>query len=143
MRAGRLFLISAATCLMLSDCTPLQDIELYNDSGEDIVVRGVAGAEHTVSIARGTSKSLDLLVIRIGQPKTLSINTPTGSWSYSHHQQAFGRIPPPLWHGRAFGARCAYARIDSHGRIYLLSPQAHGRAPESIEQPPGFPIKPQ
>ena len=107
---------------------PVMDIELYNDTGQDIVVSGIAGAEKTVSIPQRKSKPLDLLTIQQGQPEKLAVMTPTASWFYPHCQKLFGSVRAPFWKERAFNAQRAFGRIDSHGRIYMLLPPQDGQA---------------
>jgi len=84
-----LALLSVATPIVLTGCMPVMDIELYNDTGQDIVVSGIAGAEKTVSIPQRKSKPLDLLTIQQGQPEKLAVMTPTASWFYPHCQKLF------------------------------------------------------
>jgi hypothetical protein len=148
MRACVAFLL-LTTCSFLSGCMPIWDIELYNDTGHDIVVNGASRLEKAIIIPQGTSKPLDINAIESRQPEKVSIGSSTTSWSYPHLHQLFSslvRTPSGLWRERGFpfGAFRSFARIDSRGRIYMLSPPQNNGGPQLLaRQPAGFPLKPQ
>jgi hypothetical protein len=68
------------------------------------------------------------------------IRTSQNSWFYPQQKSAF---PPTSFYQQHTMLWRAFGRIDSRGRIYLLSPPRDGKAPHEIVQPSGFPLRPQ
>ena len=143
----RLALLSMAACGVLTGCMPLWQIELRNDTGEDIAVIGSAGPKDSIVVPRGSSKALDLAMGQDDYSERFSVKTSSTSWSYPRfHKLLHSLVRASLWQEQSFpfGVFRAFARIDTQGRIYLLSPPKGGSGPQLLTpQPAGFPLKPQ
>jgi hypothetical protein len=135
MHVLRAVIVLFAAGMLLSGCTPRQDIELYNDTGAAIIVTAFG---QSVSVAPHSSTRFAFILARDQHWESVSITRHGTRWTYP--QTVFARIPETFWHHEAFDARRAYVVVDSRGRIHLLSPATPtGPRPD---QPAGFPISP-
>ena len=132
MRASRVALLASAV-LLLNSCTPASLIDLYNDSGDTIVVTAL---DRTVSVTPHSSVQFDFVLARGQHWESVTVSRRGKMWHYP--QKLFGRIPWDSWQRGPFESRQAFLSVDSRGRIYLRS--ANG-AP--ISQPTGFPLLPE
>jgi hypothetical protein len=126
-----------AAVAMLGSCTPIYDVSLLNDTGTDITVIMPGGRAEQVRIARGTAAPIDILIAHAGQPEQFVVVSGPRRWHYSRYMDTFGIPGYSLREHRSFGAVRIHARIDSGGRVYLLSP-----TDSPVAQPAGFPIHP-
>jgi hypothetical protein len=67
-----------------------------------------------------------------------SVMTPNDSWTYFDYLRAFVAVPSSLREQHDFDRTRIHTRIDSRGRIYLLS-----KSNQPVAQTLGFPIIPQ
>ncbi len=128
---------SVAALMALTSCVPLYDVSLLNDTGSDITVIMLGGIPEQVHIPRGSAAPVDILVARAGQPEQFVVVSGSHRWPYSRYMDTFGVPGYSLREHRSFGAVRIHARIDSRGRVYLLSP-----TDLPVAQPTGFPITP-
>ena len=131
MRALRAALLAPGV-LLLSSCSPASLIDLYNDSGDTIVITAL---DHSVSVPPHSSTQFDFVLARDQHWESVTVSRRGKTWRYP--QKLFGRIPWESWQRGPFESRRAFVSVDSHGRIYLRSPSG---AP--ISQPAGFPLSP-
>jgi hypothetical protein len=129
---------SLAAVIMLGSCTPIYDVSLLNDTGTDITIVMPGGRPEPVHIARGTAAPVDILIAHAGQPEEFIVVSGSHRWRYSRYMDSFGAPGYSVREHRSFGAVRIHARIDSRGRVYLLSP-----ADSPVAQPKGFPLHPQ
>jgi hypothetical protein len=143
----RLALLSMTTLGLLTGCVPLWQVELYNDSGEEITVVDSVGPKNSIRIPRGGSKALDVAMGQDDYRERFTIKTTATSWSYpAFHKLLHSLVRAPLWQEQSFpfGVFRAFARVDAQGHVYLLSPPKGGHGPQLLTpQPAGFPLKPQ
>jgi hypothetical protein len=123
--------------MVLSSCVPLYDVSVLNDTGSDITVIMPVGRPEQIHIPRGAAVPVDLLVARAGQPEQFVVVCGSHRWRYSRYMDTFGVPGYPLREHRSLGAVRIHARIDSRGRVYLLSP-----TDSPVPQPAGFPLHP-
>ena len=131
------FLGSMAVVILLGSCTPIYDVSVLNDTGTDITVIMPGGRPEQVHIPRGTAAPVDILIAHAGQPEQFVVISGSRRWHYSRYMDTFGVPGYALREHRSFGAVRIHARIDSRGRVYLLSP-----TDSPVPQPAGFPIQP-
>ena len=128
-------LFSIATCLLLSGCTPAVYLNIYNATDFTLTI---AKAQFRPIITIPPHASADLpLSYQPGE--RVVINSARRSWTYSPRSL----FPPPSMYQQHTGVMRAFAKIDTHGQIYLLAPPAHGGSPRETPQPAGFPVRPQ
>jgi hypothetical protein len=128
-------LLSIATCLLLSSCTPAVYLNVYNAT-DSILTIAKAQFRPIVTIPPHASADLPLPY----QPgERVVISSARRSWTYLPRSL----FPPPSMYQQHTGVMRAFARIDAHGQIYLLAPPADGGSPRETPQPAGFPVKPQ
>jgi hypothetical protein len=119
---------------VLAGCSPADYVNLLNATGDQITVI-MDKSQRVVTIPTGVSADFSL-VFRQGDH--LIIRTSKRSWTYSPRSLF---APPSFLQSHTMVMR-AFARIDGHGHIYLLTPPRNNGAPREIEQPSGFPVKP-
>jgi len=78
-----------------------------------------------------------VLVLRPGYPNQFSISTRSHVWIYRHRLRLLGSVSRDYWEHGPFESQRLHVRVDSRGRIYLVSPSG---AP--VRQPAGFPVQP-
>ena len=135
MRLACLLLVSTA----VAGCSPVVDLELYNDTGREIFV-SVPAATEQLSIQPHTAQVVSLVVPRAGLARTFSVSSSAKSWMYPGYLRVFASVPFSLRERRSLGAQRIHAKVDSRGRIFLTSPKDSGVAVPT--QPPGFPMQP-
>ena len=128
-------LLSLATCLVLSGCSPAVYLNIYNATESTLTI-AKAQFRPTITIAPHASVDLPLSY----QPgERIIISGPHHTWTYSPRSL----FPPRSMYQEHTMVMRAFARIDTHGHVYLLSPPVDGGSPRDIPQPAGFPVKPQ
>jgi hypothetical protein len=132
MRTLRAALLAPAA-LLLSSCSPASLIDLYNDSGDTIVVTAL---DHSISVPPHSSTQFDFVLARGQHWESVTVTKRGKTWRYP--QRLFSRIPWESWQRGPFESRRAFVSVDSHGRIYLRSPSG-----ALISQPAGFPLSPE
>ncbi len=128
---------SVAAVLALGSCVPLYDVSLLNDTGRAITVIIPGARPEQIQIPRGAAAPIDILVARAGLPEQFVVVSGSHRWHYSRYMDTFGVPDYSLREHRSFGAVRIHARIDSRGRVYLLSP-----TDSRVAQPAGFPLDP-
>jgi hypothetical protein len=136
MRVSLVLAVSAC-CLLLNGCSPLVDAEFHNATGQPIIVTNVAQPEFHASIPSGASAPVDVLVLRSGHPEEFTIAVGGRIWIYRHHTIFLGSVGPEYGQHGPLESRRLHVRVDSGGKIYLLSPSGG-----PVNQPAGFPIHP-
>jgi len=137
MRVPFLPLAALAACALLSGCSPLVDAEVRNATGKPMVVTNLAQPAFHASIAPGGSASVDIFVMRAGYPAGLSVASGSRVWTCRTHSTILASVRRQYWEHGPLESRRLHVSVDSHGRIYLLSPSG-----ASLSQPVGFPIHP-
>jgi hypothetical protein len=122
----------------LSACSPIVDLELHNNAGQQITVE-IPGGGRT-SIAPNTAAIIDLVVPQGGFARQFAIVMRNTSYSYPGYMRAFADVPFSLREHRSFESQRIHAKVDSHGRILLSSPKRSDIVLPT--QPAGFPIEP-
>ena len=120
--------------LLLSGCVPADYLNLFNATGEEITVV-MDKSQRAITIAPGAA--VDFSPIHLPGERIV-IRTAKRSWHYSPDRLF---APPGFAQSHIMVIR-AFARIDSRGRIYLLSPPRNRGAPQETAQPSGFPVNP-
>ena len=136
MRAQFIAIAMAASCLVLSGCSPVVDAEFQNATDQPIVVTNRGDPAFHVAIPAGGSAALDIFVSRSPHRPDFSISSAGRVWLY--HSGSLTGLGWDYWQRRPFDAKRLHVSIDTRGRIYLLSPSG-----ASISQPHGFPIMPE
>ncbi len=132
------FVSSVVATVILTSCVPLYDVSLLNDSGSDITVVMPGGRPEEIRIPRGATAAADILIARDGHPEQFSVVSGSHRWHYSRYMHIFGMPGFDLREHRHFGAVRIHTRIDSRGRVWLLSP-----TDSPVPQPTGFPLRPE
>jgi hypothetical protein len=131
------FVGSVAAILVLGSCIPQYDVSLFNDTGSDIIAIMPGGRPEQFRIPLGASAPVGILFAHAGQPEQFIVVGGSHRWHYSRYMDTFGIPRYALREHRSFGAVRIHARVDSRGRVYLLSP-----TDSPVAQPTGFPIHP-
>jgi hypothetical protein len=128
-------LLAIAVSVLLSGCTPAVYLNIYNATNSMLTI---ARAEFRPVITIPPHASADLpLAYQRGE--RIIISGAHHSWTYSPPSL----FPPQSMYQQHMMVMRAFARIDSHGLIYLLLPPTNGGRPRDTSQPTGFPVKPQ
>jgi hypothetical protein len=135
MRAFFLLIGIAASCVVLSGCSPKVDAEFQNATGQPIVVTNRGEPAFHVAIPAGASAALDIFVSRSPHRPDFSVSSAGRVWVY--HSETLTRLGWDYWERRPLEAKRLHVSVDSRGRIYLLSTSG-----AFIAQPSGFPIHP-
>src|SRR4029077_6865943 len=130
-------LAALGTCVLLSGCSPLVDSEVHNAPGRLIVVTNLGQPAFHASIPPGGSAAVDIFVMRAGYPAGFSVASGSGVWIYRTHTRFLASVSRQYWQHGPFESQRLQIRVDSRGRIYLLSPSG-----AALSQPAGFPIHP-
>jgi hypothetical protein len=137
MRVAFVSLVALAACVVLCGCSPVVDAEFHNATGLPIIVTNVAQPTFHASIPPGGSAPVDVFVLRAGSPQEFTISAGRRLWVYRHRSIFLSSVGPGYWQLGPMDSRRVHVRVDSHGRIYLLSPPGG-----AVNQPSGFPIHP-
>jgi hypothetical protein len=133
----RVVALAAASCALLSGCSPVVDAEFHNVTGQPIVVTNLAQPAFHASIPAAGSAPVDIFVLRSGSPVGFTIATAGHVWIYRHHTRFLGSVSPHYWERGPFESKRLHVSVDSRGRIYLLSSSGG-----PVGQPAGFPVHP-
>jgi hypothetical protein len=130
-------LLSIATCLLLSGCTPAVYLNIYNATDATLTVVKPQ-FRHTLAIIIPPHEAADLPLTY--QPGTrVVIRDSRHTWTYSPRSL----FPPHSAYQEHTITMRAFSKIDSRGRVYLLAPPSDHGAPKEISQPAGFPVIPE
>jgi hypothetical protein len=135
MRPQFVAIAMTVPCLALSGCSPLVDAEFQNATGQSIIVINRGEPAFHVAIPAGSSAVLDIFVSRSPHRPEFSISSAGRVWLY--HSQSLTGLGWDYWERRPLESKRLHVSVDSHGRIYVLSPTG-----TTVAQPPGFPIHP-
>ena len=119
--------------LALASCTRGLDIELFNDTGTNLVVicYDTAGA--------ATSKDLPMHAsVRITGSEFV-VQSGSVKWRYT----LIGHSPPESLIDRTHFNALVNLQIESNGDVFILSPNVATRPLSLPTQPQGYPIHPQ
>jgi hypothetical protein len=136
MRAVFVAISLAASCVLLSGCSPVVDAEFQNATSQPIVVTNRGELAFQVTIPAGGSATLNIFVSRSPQRPDFSISSSGRVWLY--HSSSFSELGWVYWERRPVEGKRLHVSVDARGRIYLRSPSG-----ASVSQPRGFPILPE
>jgi hypothetical protein len=135
MRVVPGFVCLLGLAVMLHGCEPAVYVRLYNATGEQITLVSVRTRQ---SIRVAPNVSADFSPVYLSGERLL-IYTSKTSWTYSLRDL----FAPPSFMQHKFITARAYAKIDNHGRIYLLLPPSDHQSAQETVQPKGFPVTPE
>ena len=122
---------------LLSGCTPGVYLNIYNATNDTVTIVKPQ-FRRTITIAILPHQAADVPLSY--QPGSgIVIRDSRHTWTYSPESL----FPPQSAYQQYTMVMRAFAKIDAHGRIYLLAPPSEGGSPREIPQPSGFPVKPQ
>jgi hypothetical protein len=124
-----LLLLVLAT--LLCGCSPGIALNLYNATGETLTITNPP-LRLVTTIPPNTAADISIA-------DSVLVRSPHHTWTYS---VAVLRPPVSLFEKHTMLWR-AFGKIDARGHISLFAPPPDHGIPQSIPQPPGFPVKPQ
>jgi hypothetical protein len=117
--------------LLLSGCSPVLVMKLYNATGDTLTVTNPPFRK-AVTISAGTAAD-----VSIGTD--VLVRSSHYAWRYSQRLL----IPPQPFFEKHTMLYRLFGKIDRRGDIYLFAPPGDHGAPQQTAQPVGFPVKPQ
>ena len=131
MRTAIFNLLIFSLAILTTSCSPIWELEFWNDTGQEVVVIKIHGEKKTRYAAAVES------AVTVPTPSIFQILRAGDAWDYR-----LPPIPKDFWQRAPVNRIRAKLRINKDGEIYLLSPKAGRFYSDSIQQPAGFPLKP-
>jgi hypothetical protein len=131
----KIFIVFALVlaAVLITACTPLFEVELYNNTGENITVVAINSASNATTHIIKNGEAVEL-----GSPFKLEVQQADRIWQYD-----IKRIPLSFHRRVGHNVHLVKIQIQSDGSIYLLLPDAtKGPVVTFPPQPGGYPIHP-